>query len=364
MRGSSRGWMGVGLGLSLAGMAACSDAPSAPRVPPADASVSASEGDASINVFVVINLGTTPGRNNSIANGNNIAGDAAGVSYNADPITDGRVTVWPAGAVPVDLGVPAGYTAAVGNAISDFNAVVGSAYNAAGRRGFVWQVGGIGFNILNGPAGTTDLDARDIEDNNLLVVGEFTNAGNVHAFRWQPATGYQDIHPAGYLSSHAEAIAPNGDITGWAKMFGGPEHAVMWSAAGGFVDLGALPGGTDSHGYDINSFRTTVGESTTGAGTVVAMARRLPGAMAGAPTAGSRGMGISDLGRMVGWAPLGADRRAITKRGPGAFIFLPFIGGTVTSDAREVNRCGDAVGSTTYVNGLVRATRWQNMPCD
>ncbi|MFN8574996.1 MAG: hypothetical protein U0132_23290 [Gemmatimonadaceae bacterium] len=361
MRSMTREW--VGAGLILAGMMACADAPSAPRTPGPDAAISADEG-ASISAFVPLNLGVIPGRNNSVANGNNINGDAGGVSYNVDPVTDGRVTVWPVGGGPVDLGVPAGYTAAVGNAISDFNAVVGSAYNAAGRRGFVWQVGGIGFNVLLGPAGTTDLDARDIEDNNLVVVGEFTNAGNVHAFRWQLATGYQDLHPAGYLSSHAEAIGPNGDITGWAKMFGGPEHAVMWSAAGGFVDLGALPGGTDSHGFDINRFRTTVGESTTGAGTVVAIARRPPGAMQGAPAAGSRGMGISDLNRMVGWAPLGANRRAVTKRGPGGFIYLPFLGGTLNSDAREVNLCGEAVGSTTFINGSVRATRWQNIPCD
>jgi hypothetical protein len=37
---------------------------------------------------------------------------------------------------------------------------------------------------------------------------------------------------------------------------------------------------------------------------------------------------------------------------------------TMLSDAREVNRCGHAVGSTTFINGQVHATRWTNSPCD
>ncbi|MFN8581695.1 MAG: hypothetical protein U0163_12055 [Gemmatimonadaceae bacterium] len=354
------GMMITGLAVVLSATA-CSDAPSAPRPTP-DQSVFADEG-ANVSAFVPLDLGTTAGLPNSVGNGINTMGDMAGASYNVDPTADGRVARWTA-ANRTDLGVPAGFNAAVGNAISDFGAIVGSAYGAVGRRGFVWQVGGIGYGILNGPVGTTDLDARDIEDNNLVVVGEFTNGGMVHAFRWQPATGYRDLHPAGFLSSHAEAIAPNGAVTGWVKMFGGPEHAAMWSPAGVFTDLGALVAGANAHGYDINSFGMNVGESGNGAGAVVAVLRRLPNPMAGAPIPDSRGMGISDLGRMVGWAPQAGARRAVTKRGAGALGFLPPLAGTATSDAREVNRCGQVVGSTTYANGITRATWWNNVPCD
>jgi uncharacterized membrane protein len=107
-----------------------------------------------------------------------------------------------------------------------------------------------------------------------------------------------------------------------------------------------------------------VGQSDKAGGIVVAIMRRFPMAMKDAGIASSVGSGISDLGRMVGWAPAGGLQRAATKKNTTAFLFLPTLAGTMLSDAREVNRCGHAVGSTTFINGQVHATRWTNSPCD
>jgi len=319
---------------------------------------------AAINAFTAVDLLTAAGLPNSVGEGINLPGLAAGTSYGVDPTLDGRVTIWNATGAH-DVGVPAGFVAAEGKAINDFGDIVGIAHGPAGvgRRGFVW-IPGSGFSILTGPPGATDVQAWDIEDNALTVVGEVTVAGSTHAFRWQPGSGYQDLHPAGFASSHADAIAPNQAVTGWAKTMAGDLHAVMWSPAAVFTDLGTLPGGSNSQGFDINSAGAVVGQSEKTGGTLVAFMRRFPAAMQGAPFSNSAGTGISDLGRMVGWSPVGALRRAVTKKGNTAFLLLPMLAMTITSDAREVNRCGHVVGSTAFANGTVHATRWTNAPCD
>ncbi len=358
----TRRWQVALMGLMLSAAWACSDPTSSAPRKEGDAQLAMGEGSAGILAFTAVDLGTAGGLLNSIAEGINTAGIVAGVSYTADPALDGTVTAWNA-AGPHNLGVPAGFFAAEGKAINNFGDIVGIAYAAAGRRGFVWTPGG-GFSILTGPPGATDVQAFDIDANALVVVGEVTVAGAVHAFRWQPVSGYQDLHPPGYLSSHANAISPNGGMTGWAKTAAGDDHAVMWSPTAVFTDLGTLPGGTTSQGYDINSAGAVVGQSDKLGGNVVAIVRNFPLPMQSGPFANSAGSGVSDMGRMVGWAPLGGARRAATKRSTTAFLFLPTLGATMLSDAREVNLCGHAVGSTTFVNGVVHATRWTNAPCD
>ena len=358
-------WKGMETGVLVALLAsACSD-PTAARARLApDAANASVEGGVGIAAFAIVDLGTAAFLLNSRGNGINFTGQMAGVSYNVTPTFDGRLTLWDAAGAH-DFGVPAGFAAAYGNAINDFGDIVGNAESPNGRRGFVWTPAG-GFSILTGPPGATDVQAWDIEANNLLVVGELTLGGSTHAYRWQVAGGYQDLHPAGYLSSHAESIAPNGRVTGWAVTAAGDEHAVMWSPAGAYIDLGVIPGGMHSRSYDVSSNSTNVGEAEDAAGAVVAMSRRPPAAMSGAPLVDSRAMGISDLSRVVGWAPFGANafRRAISRRGVTAFSFLPKLAGTMLSEANEVNRCGTVVGSTTFANGFTHATRWVKSPCD
>ncbi len=352
-------------GLVLSAAWACSDPTLAPRGPDIDPALSSAQGSVGIAAFSVVDLGTAAGLPNSIAEGINMGGFVAGVSYNVDPRLDGRVTLWtPAGAFAV--GVPPGFMAAEGRAINDFGDIVGIAHSAAagGRRGFFWSPAS-GFAILNGPPGTTDLQAFDIEGAGLAVVGRMTVAGAAHAFRWQAATGYQDMHPAGFASSQVNSIAPTGAMTGTARTPAGNDHAVMWSPVGAFFDLGTLPGGSSSRGNDINSLGGVVGQSNKLGGNLIAMRRRMPGAMQEAwAINNSSATGISDLGRMVGWAPVGGQRLAATRYTTTGFIYLPMLAATAQSDAREVNLCGHAVGSTTFGNGMVHATSWRNTPCD
>lgn len=122
--------------------------------------------------------------------------------------------------------------------------------------------------------------------------------------------------------------------------------------------------GTTSRGYDVSNGGAVVGQSDKAGGLSVAIMRHFPAAMKDAGIANAVGSGISDLGRMVGRAPAGAFQRAATKKGTPAFSFLPTLAMTMLSDAREVDRCGHAVGSTTFFTGQVHATRWTNSPCD
>lgn len=348
--------------MALLLLAACSEPPSSPKPRPEtlDGAIE-SDGGAGIAAFNAVDMGTAPGQVNSIAYGINNPGTTVGVSYNVDQTVDGFVTVWTAGGV-VNLNRPGGYTAAGAVAINDVGEIVGFAKTPAANDGFYFSTA-TGYIPLTGPAGTTALDARDI-NNAGTIVGEVTNGVAAHAFRFNLALGYNDLHPPGYLESHADGINNAGDITGWAVTAAGDRHAVTWNAGGVFADLGTLPGGNTSEGHDINNFGAVVGQAEDAAGNEVGLLFRPGFGLSGLTVANTIGVALSDRGRMAGWAVLGGFRRAGTKRGSGPLGLLPMIGGAVESSGRAVNICGTIVGSSRLGGGVVHATRWTNVPCD
>jgi probable HAF family extracellular repeat protein len=358
-----RAWeRAAGVVVAVLAMAACSD-DKAPTEPPPDTRDGAAvvEGGAGIAVFNAIDMGTAAGQANSIAYGINNAGTTAGVSFNVGQDIDGVVTVWTAGGT-VNLGRPGGYASAAAAAINDAGEIVGLARSPALTSGFYWSAA-TGFIPLVGPPGSIAVDARDI-NNGGVIVGEMTNGAATHAFRFTFAAGYDDLHPAGYLSSHADGVNNAGFISGWAVTPAGDRHAASWSPAGVFTDLGTLPGGPTSEGHDINNFNAIVGQAETAGGNDVAMLFRPGFGMNGLAAPNTIGVALSDRGRMAGWAVIGGFRRAGTKRGTGPLGLLPMVGGALESSARGVNTCGTMVGSSRLAGGVVHATRWTNIPCD
>jgi len=167
-----------------------------------------------------------------------------------------------------------------------------------------WQnLGGIG-----GSSGNSVSTNYDISGDGLTVVGlAWVDAGTAHAFQWTDGTGMVDLGSLGGESSRANAISGDGTTvvgwdqdpnTGWwrgAKWVNGVEelldpagacgdahgvnhdgsiivggghpdyydHAYMWNATDGFVDLGVLSGWNYmADGYDVsNDGRVVVGYS-------------------------------------------------------------------------------------------------------
>jgi probable HAF family extracellular repeat protein len=107
----------------------------------------------------------------------------------------------------------------------------------------------------------TDLgtgSAKAINDNGQVV------GNSNHAFSWTASGGMVDLGTLpGMTDSSAKAINDNGQVVGYSYT-GSGGHAFSWIAGAGMVDLGTLPGGTDSYAVAINDNGQVVGNSYTG----------------------------------------------------------------------------------------------------
>lgn len=144
----------------------------------------------------------------------------------------------------------------------------------------------------------------------------------------------------------ALAINDRGQVAGWST---GPPNlvrAVLWTQ-GDIVELGVLPGGTESWAYAINASSTITGTSGIDP-------RGVPPARAFVWTAGvmqfvgspggvnSMGRGINDHGSVVGAATLGSDEHAVMWSS-GVMLDLGTLGGQ-RSGATAVNASGQVTG--------------------
>lgn len=96
------------------------------------------------------------------------------------------------------------------------------------------------------------------------------------------------------------------------------ERAFRWTASGGLMNLGTLPGGSRSRAFDVN-----------------------------AP------------GRAVGWATNSSGAiRPVTWSASGVIYELPILSGDTSGAARDVDDCGVIVGESTGASGT-RGVRWR-----
>jgi probable HAF family extracellular repeat protein len=95
------------------------------------------------------------------------------------------------------------------------------------------------------------------------------SGGQLHAMRWTPGAGMQDlgVFPGGGTTSAGYAINASGLVAGDSETnAGGNAHAALWSAGGGPpLDLGTL-GGVPSYSWAINSSGQVAGSSVNATG--------------------------------------------------------------------------------------------------
>jgi probable HAF family extracellular repeat protein len=81
-----------------------------------------------------------------------------------------------------------------------------------------------------------------------------------------------DLGTLGGTFSEAIAVNARGQVVGGSNTIGDTaSHAFSWTAGGGMVDLGALPGGNQSGARAVNARGQVVGESFTSTGTIDAV---------------------------------------------------------------------------------------------
>ena len=133
---------------------------------------------------------------------------------------------------------------------SDGSVVVGFSESAFGPEAFRWtlQGGMVGLGDLRG--GDFSSGAQAISADGLVVVGYGDGVGGSQAFRWTAETGMVGLGdlPGGNIGSNASGVSSDGSvIVGTSEsVFNGTifdDEAFHWTADGGMVGLGDLPGG-------------------------------------------------------------------------------------------------------------------------
>lgn len=143
-------------------------------------------------------------------------------------------------------------------------AVCGKAGSGVQEAGFLWT-------SRNGIVALEDLQAGDRSaaadaSDNAVVVGEAFLGSEYRAVRWTEE-GIEDLGALDGKRSRALAVSADGSsVVGVSTQF--PWEAFLWTAGGGMIGLGHLPGGiewSEAHGISADS-SIIVGWSITGSG--------------------------------------------------------------------------------------------------
>jgi probable HAF family extracellular repeat protein len=267
----------------------------------------------------------------------------------------GHPFLWENG-VMKDLGLPAGFTTARGEAINNFGQVAGYAMvqvnGAWTSRAFVWSSSS-GYQLLPGRNGATSNQAVAINDNGV-VAG--TSGG--HAAIWINGA-VTDIHtlPGGYSS--AWDVNSSGEVVGTYWGPGSQGEAFKWTATTG-MQLVRTMSGSSGEALGINDSGTIVGwGAVPGASTNYAFINRdgVPENLTGG--ANSASVKVSVHGQIAGRA--GSNKAALWFP-DGAMLVLHPPRGVGSSHAYDVNANGWVVG-TMIIPGRrtseTRAIRWR-----
>ena len=231
------------------------------------------------------NLGISDVEALSVNDAGQITGAAAVATSASHPF------LWENG-VMKDLGLPAGFTTARGEAINNLGQVAGYAMvqvNGAWiSRAFVWSSAG-GYQLLPGLNGSTSNQAMAINDNGVVagtsgshavvwingvvtdiqtfttgfskaydinsageVVGDYNAPGRSgEVFKWSPATGMQLVRTMSGNYGEGLGINDNGDIVGWGAVSGATENYAYVNRGGVPQNLG-ITGGANSASFKIS----------------------------------------------------------------------------------------------------------------
>jgi probable HAF family extracellular repeat protein len=144
----------------------------------------------------------------------------------------------------VALGLPAATVYSYGNGISaDGSVIVGT---AGGIGAFRWTAGGGAVSLGTLPDGMVYSQAKAVTPDGSIAVGQVLSSDNLQAeaviWRGGVGIGLGDL-PGGRFYSDARAVSADGSVVVGAGRLGSEtDHAFRWTASGGMVDLGTLPG--------------------------------------------------------------------------------------------------------------------------
>lgn len=200
----------------------------------------------------IVDLGTLPGMDTSLATDINNKGEVVGIAGRLDESVPARAVLWRPGAGPIDLDVSGNVFPTLKN--NNAGQVVGTTTGANGfEQAFSWTKTG-GPVLLSGE-GIAFSDARDINARGqiagLLGRREFTG------YLWTPGHSLLEFVGNGPVPF---ALNDNGTIAGVIQ---GLRRGFVWTRERGVVNLGTFAGGEYSIAWDVNNRGQVVGEAGT-----------------------------------------------------------------------------------------------------
>jgi probable HAF family extracellular repeat protein len=248
--------------------------------------------------------------------------------------------------------------------VNSMGEVIGTFRSQAGKRGFKLNgrdaPGARGREErLDGFFGADGSSANAISELGAVAGGSNT-ATAIRAFRWTSAGGFDDLGTLpGDSSSEAWDINRHNDVVGHSSGPGGVQ-AVLWNRNGDVEALGWLRDGDYSRAAGINDSGDVVGTSGK-AGLLRAFLwtrqrqmedlGTIPGANQSAATA------INNSGRVVGYSSGSQGERAFLWSRTQGMVNLGTLPGGIFSRAFAINDPGDVVGRSDSPLG-VRAVIW------
>jgi probable HAF family extracellular repeat protein len=232
-----------------------------------------------------------------------------------------------------------------------------------------------------GTLGGRDSHVAAISETGQVVGRSQTSAGTYHAFSWTSSTGIVDIGTLGGEESDATAVNALGQVVGSSLTATppcphpddechAPNHAFLWTAAGGMRDLGTLGCGADCLSYSeavaVNGRGQVVGRSDAPDASYRAFSWTTAGGMVNLGALNQSDDAVFPYatnvhGQVVGQEVTDDDSSAtvyaFSWTATGGMINLGTLGGHQTF-ARAVNAGGQVVGFGLTADGAVRAFVW------
>ena len=257
-----------------------------------------------------------------------------------------------------DLGLPAGFTTARGEAINNLGQVAGYAMvqvnGAWTSRAFVWSSSS-GHQLLPALNGAKNSSARAINDNGVVA-----GSSGGRAVVWINGA-VTDIHTFATGSSSAWDVNSNGEVVGTYWGPGSQGEAFKWTATTG-MQLVRTMSGSSGEALGINDSGVIVGwGAVPGASTNYAFINRdgVPENLGITGGANSASFKVSVHGQIAGRA--GSNKAALWFP-DGAMLVLQPPRAVGSSQANDVNANGWVVGSMTIPgrrSSEKRAIRWR-----
>jgi probable HAF family extracellular repeat protein len=322
--------------------------------------------------YTVTDLGVLSGDSASEGFGLSPSGQVVGCSdtsavgsFPCQGSLPGHAFLWSSSGGMQDLGTLNG-TFSIAFGANNSGEVAGYSADSQGvLTAFLWTQS-TGMTALGGLPGATYSYAFGVNSHGTVAGSSSAASGKIFAVLWTKSGSKYKIQKLPSLPRAAltlgGALNDGNEVAGLYFFGKGAQyyHGFLWTKARGTVDLGTLPGGTDSNANAINSTGTITGYGTTAAfpfGVAVNWDanRKIHklGTLAGDNS--SAGEGINDLGQVVGVSAnlQGGSRAFLWTKSQGMQdlnTLIPANSGWSLIYASAINKKGEITGYGT-ING-------------